>query len=135
MFPPLKRVYVDLENRRRRVEELEGHIPVLKKQMARAIKGGKSDGVDTSSASSDINYLRGERDKLLEQNDGLTKKYDKLYRDYCVLSMSNEALVRTNTVLLQDGSADQAKTKTSKTRAPRKRSATRKITKAKAPNK
>ncbi|WP_154813600.1 hypothetical protein [Hellea balneolensis] len=101
IFPPLRRVYVDLENRRRRVEELESHIPVLKKQMARAIRGGKSGDLDSSAVSSDVSYLKAERDKLLELNFALNEKYDALYKQYCILSMSNESLVKTNESLIQ----------------------------------
>lgn len=132
VFPPLRRVYVDLENRRRRVNELESHIPILKKQLARAIKGGKSGKVDNSAMTSDINYLRSERDKLLEQNDILNDKYDALYKDYCILSMSNEALLKTNASLVDGGFAkvdkQKRKTKTVKKKPP----ATRKTSKAKA---
>ena len=100
MLPPVKRMHIDLENRRRRVKELEGHIPILKKQMARAINSGKSAGLSSSAVSSDVKYLRDERDKFLKLNKNLTKKYDNLYREYCVLSMSNEALIKTNDALV-----------------------------------
>jgi len=40
--PPVRKVHTDLENRRRRVAELEGHLQVMKKQMARALNNKNS---------------------------------------------------------------------------------------------
>lgn len=97
---PLKKVHTDLENRRRRVEELEGHLQIMKKQMAKVLKQSNSATLSQSQSSSDINHVKGELKKLTTQHKKLKNKYDTLYRDFCVLSMSNEALTETNASML-----------------------------------
>lgn len=98
--PPVKKVHTDLENRRRRVAELEGHLQVMKKQMAKVLKKSNSVTLNHSQSSSDINHVKGELKKLNKQHSKLKEKYDALYSDYCVLSMSNEALTKTNASML-----------------------------------
>lgn len=99
-FPPIRKVHTDLENRRRRVKELEGHLQVLKKQMARALNSSSFATLSESTAASDMKYIKSERDKALKQTKLATSKYDDLYREFCVLSMSNEALLKTNDALM-----------------------------------
>jgi len=97
---PVRNVHTDLENRRRRVAELEGHLRVMKKQMAKILKANNSATLSQSQSSSDINHIKGELKKLTGQHKKLKQKYDALYRDYCVMSMSNEALTETNALML-----------------------------------
>ncbi|MEP3891944.1 MAG: hypothetical protein ABJN69_15920 [Hellea sp.] len=99
-LPPVRKIHTDLENRRRRVAELEGHLKVLKKQMARALNSSSFASLSESTAASDMKYIKGERDKAIEQTKLITSKYDTLYRDFCVVSMSNEALLKTNDALM-----------------------------------
>ncbi len=135
---PVKKVHMDLENRRRRVAELEGHLRTMKKQMAKALNHSNSATLSESQSSSDINHVKGELKKLTSQHKTLQKKHDALYRDYCVLSMSNETLTQTNASILsgdffQKGKIRslsspiaQAKPKAARTRARKKPPSSRK---------
>lgn len=112
-LPPVKKIHTDLENRRRRVAELEGHLQVMKKQMAKVLKKSNSVTLTHSQSSSDINHVKGELKKLNKQHLKLKEKYDDLYRDYCVLSMSNEALTKTNASMLNGDFFENSARKTS----------------------
>ena len=132
---PIKKVHLDLENRRRRVAELEGHLRIMKKQMAKALNHSNSISLSGSQSSSDINHVKGELKKLTSQHKTLENKYKALYRDYCILSMSNEALTETNASILNGDffETDKASSKPStKAKAPPK--ATRKRTIQKTPS-
>lgn len=107
--PPVKKVHTDLENRRRRVTELEGHLQIMKKQMAKVLNQSNSATLSHSQSSSDINHVKGELKKLNKQHSKLKAKYDALYRDYCVLSMSNEALTKTNASILNGNFEEKIK--------------------------
>jgi len=107
-LPPVKKVHTDLENRRRRVAELEGHLRVMKKQMAKVLKQSNFATLNESQSSSDISHVKGQLDKLTNQHVTLKKKYDALYRDYCILSMSNEALTETNASMLSGNFFDKS---------------------------
>ena len=100
IVPPINKIYIDLENRRRRVAELEGHIKVLKRQMAQALNHKNSATLNESTVASDIKHLKLENDKLIKKHADLIEKYNTLYRDFCVTSMSNEALLKTNEALI-----------------------------------
>jgi len=128
--PPVRKVHTDLENRRRRVAELEGHLQVMKKQMARALNNKNSATLSESTVASDVKYIKGERDKTIEQNKLLADKYDALYRDFCILSMSNEALLNTNASLL-NGDFSAHKKAVVKASTVRKKSTVKKTSKPK----
>jgi len=72
----------------------------MKKQMAKALNQSNSATLNQSRSSSDINHVRLELDKLTSKHTILKEKYDTLYSDYCILSMSNEALTETNASML-----------------------------------
>jgi len=127
-LPPIKKVHTDLENRRRRVAELEGHLQVMKKQMAKVLNQSNSATLSYSQSSSDINHVKGELKKLNKQHSKLKDKYDALYRDYCILSMSNEALTETNASMLNGSFFGETKPKTACART----TSTSKVTSKKA---
>lgn len=116
-FPPIGRVHTDLKNRRRRVNELEGHLEVMKKQMSRALNDRNAASLKKSTVDSDITHLKNERNKAVSKFDDLQEKYDELHKEFCILSMSNEALLITNSDLLEQ---NQLKPKKATKRTPTK---------------
>jgi len=99
-IPSVKRIHTDLENRRSRVLELEGHVEVMKNQMAHVLKNLNPTTQNYNSSTSDLLNLKAEHNEVKNQYSILSKKHEDLRKIQCLVNISNEKLTKANNILL-----------------------------------
>jgi len=116
-IPSVKRIHTDLENRRSRVLELEGHVEVMKNQMAYVLKNLNSTTQNYNSASSDLQNLKAEHNEVKNQYSILSKKHEDLRKTQCLVNISNETLTKVNNVLLNQNISETERSEKKQSKA------------------